>query len=80
MQSVKNNYGLETSYLSPNNGYDNPRRVKMAQQAQEMVVDATPKKTAFVSKPSTHEERIKRDKKAIWPNQARKLFGKCLCW
>ena len=33
----------------------------MAEQAQEMVVDATPKKKAFMEKPSTHEERIKRD-------------------
>jgi hypothetical protein len=30
-----------------------------------MVVDATPKKTAFVSKPSTHEERIKRDEEEL---------------
>ena len=37
----------------------------MAEQAQEMVVDATPKKTAFVSKPSTHEERIKRDEEEL---------------
>jgi hypothetical protein len=37
----------------------------MAEQAQEMVVDATPKKTAFVSKPSTHEERIKRDEQEL---------------
>ena len=33
----------------------------MAEQAQEMVVDATPKTTAFMNKRSTHEERIKKD-------------------
>ena len=33
----------------------------MAEQAQEMVVDATPKKKAFMDKRSTHEERIKKD-------------------
>ena len=46
-------------------GYDNPKEKNMAEQAQEMVVDATPKKTAFVSKPSTHEERIKRDEEEL---------------
>ena len=33
----------------------------MAEQAQEMVVDATPEKKAFVAKRSTHEDRIKKD-------------------
>ncbi len=33
----------------------------MAEQAQEMVVDATPKKTAFMDKRSTHADRIKKD-------------------
>ena len=33
----------------------------MAEEAQEMVVDATPKKTAFMNKRSTHEDRIKKD-------------------
>ena len=37
----------------------------MAEQAQEMVVDATPKKTAFVAKPSTHEDRIKKDEEEL---------------
>jgi len=37
----------------------------MAEQAQEMVVDATPKKTAFMNKRSTHEERIKKDEKEL---------------
>lgn len=37
----------------------------MAEQAQEMVVDATPKKKAFMEKPSTHEERIKRDEEEL---------------
>ena len=37
----------------------------MAEQAQEMVVDATPKKTAFMAKPSTHEERIKKDEEEL---------------
>ena len=37
----------------------------MAEQAQEMVVDATPKKKAFMDKPSTHEERIKRDEEEL---------------
>ena len=33
----------------------------MAEQAQEMVVDATPKKKAFMDKRSTHEDIIKKD-------------------
>ena len=37
----------------------------MAEQAQEMVVDATPKKKAFMAKPSTHEDRIKRDEQEL---------------
>ena len=37
----------------------------MAEQAQEMVVDATPKKKAFMNKRSTHEERIKKDEKEL---------------
>ena len=37
----------------------------MAEQAQEMVVDATPNKKAFMAKPSTHEERIKKDEGQI---------------
>ena len=37
----------------------------MAEQAQEMVVDATPKKTAFMDKRSTHEERIKKDEEEL---------------
>lgn len=37
----------------------------MAEQAQEMVVDATPRKKAFMDKPSTHEERIKRDEEEL---------------
>jgi hypothetical protein len=37
----------------------------MAEQAQEMVVDATPTKTAFVAKPSTHEDRIKKDEQEL---------------
>jgi len=37
----------------------------MAEQAQEMVVDATPKKKAFMDKPSTHEERIKKDEEEL---------------
>ena len=37
----------------------------MAEQAQEMVVDATPNKQAFMAKPSTHEERIKRDEQEL---------------
>ena len=46
-------------------GYDNPKEKNMAEQAQEMVVDATPKKTAFMAKPSTHEERIKKDEEEL---------------
>jgi len=37
----------------------------MAEQAQEMVVDVTPKKKAFMAKPSTHEDRIKRDEQEL---------------
>ena len=37
----------------------------MAEQAQEMVVDATPKKATFMSKPSTHEDRIKKDEEEL---------------
>lgn len=37
----------------------------MAEQAQEMVVDATPNKQAFMAKPSTHEERIKKDEQEL---------------
>jgi len=37
----------------------------MAEQAQEMVVDATPRKKAFMDKPSTHEERIKKDEEEL---------------
>ena len=37
----------------------------MAEQAQEMVVDATPKKAAFMNKRSTHEERIKKDEEEL---------------
>ena len=37
----------------------------MAEQAQEMVVDATPKKTPFMSKRSTHEDRIKKDEEEL---------------
>ena len=37
----------------------------MAEQAQEMVVEATPKKATFVSKPSTHEDRIKKDEEEL---------------
>ena len=37
----------------------------MAEQVQEMVVDATPKKKAFMEKPSTHEERIKKDEEEL---------------
>ena len=37
----------------------------MAEQAQEMVVDATPKKTAFMAKPSSHEDRIKKDEEEL---------------
>ena len=35
------------------------------EQAQEMVVDATPKKTAFMNKRSTHENRIKKDEQEL---------------
>jgi len=35
------------------------------EQAQEMVVDATPKKTAFMNKRSTHEDRIKKDEQEL---------------
>ena len=35
------------------------------EQAQEMVVDATPKKTAFMNKRSTHEDRIKKDEEEL---------------
>jgi len=37
----------------------------MAEQAQVMVEDATPEKKAFMSKPSTHEDRIKRDEQEL---------------
>lgn len=37
----------------------------MVEQAQEMVVDATPKKTAFMDKRSTHEDRIKKDEQEL---------------
>ena len=37
----------------------------MAEQAQEMVVDATPKKTTFMNKRSTHEDRIKKDEEEL---------------
>ena len=37
----------------------------MADQAQEMVVDATPKKTAFMNKRSTHADRIKKDEEDL---------------
>ena len=37
----------------------------MAEQAQEMVVDATPKKTAFMNKRSTHQDRIKKDEEEL---------------
>ena len=46
-------------------GYDNPKEKNMAEQAQEMVVDATPKKTAFMNKRSTHEDRIKKDEEEL---------------
>ena len=46
-------------------GYDNPKEKNMAEQAQEMVVDATPKKTAFMNKRSTHEDRIKKDEQEL---------------
>ena len=35
------------------------------EQAQEMVVDATPKKSAFMNKRSTHEDRIKKDEQGL---------------
>jgi len=37
----------------------------MDEQAQEMVVDVTPQKKAFMNKPSTHEERIKKDEEEL---------------
>ena len=37
----------------------------MAEQAQEMVIDATPNKKAFISKRSTHEDRIKKDEEDL---------------
>ena len=37
----------------------------MAEQAQEMVVDATPEKKAFVAKRSTHQDRIKKDEEEL---------------
>ena len=37
----------------------------MAEEAQEMVVDATPTKKAFINKRSTHEERIKKDEEEL---------------
>ena len=37
----------------------------MAEQAQERVVEATPKKATFVSKPSPHEDRIKKDEQEL---------------
>ena len=37
----------------------------MAEQAQEMVVDATPKKKAFMDKRSTHVDRIKKDEEEL---------------
>jgi len=37
----------------------------MVEQAHEMVVDATPKKTAFMDKRSTHEDRIKKDEQEL---------------
>ena len=46
-------------------GYDNPKEKNMAEQAQEMVVDATPKKTAFMDKRSTHADRIKKDEEEL---------------
>ena len=48
-------------------GYDNPKEKKMAEEAktEEMVVDATPKKKAFMNKRSTHEERIKKDEEEL---------------
>ena len=37
----------------------------MAEQAQEMVVEATPKKATFMNKRSTHEDRIKKDEEEL---------------
>ena len=37
----------------------------MAEEAQEMVVDATPKKAAFMNKRSTHADRIKKDEEEL---------------
>ena len=37
----------------------------MAEQAQEMVTDATPEKKAFMAKRSTYEERIKKDEEEL---------------
>ena len=37
----------------------------MAEQAQEMVVDATPTTKAFMNKRSTHEDRIKKDEEEL---------------
>ena len=37
----------------------------MAEQAQEMVKDATPEKKAFMSKPYSQEERVKRDEEEL---------------
>ena len=37
----------------------------MAEQAQEMVTDATPEKKAFMAKRSTHEDRIKKDEQEL---------------
>ena len=39
----------------------------MAEEAkqEEMVVDATPKKKAFMTKRSTHEDRIKKDEEEL---------------
>ena len=37
----------------------------MAEQAQEMVVDATPKKATFMNKRCTHADRIKKDEEEL---------------
>ena len=37
----------------------------MAEEAKKMVVDATPEKKAFMTKRSTHEERIKKDEQEL---------------
>ena len=37
----------------------------MAEQAKEMVENATPKKTAFISKPYSQEERNKKDEEEL---------------